>query len=97
MQNVKTFIKSTANKVYVWFEHAFFSVPVQIKIIGIGLVPIVILGLSIQYWVTSGLSDWLSYLLIDARVQAAMEAGRRSVTLVASYCLQQFQYLFLLY
>ncbi len=46
------------------------------------LLPVLILGFSLNYWMTSGLSDWLSYLLSDVRVQAAMEAGGRSVTLV---------------
>ena len=58
------------------------SVPVNVKIAGIMLLPVLILGLSLNYWVTSGLSDWLSYLLTDVRVEAAMNAGRRSVTLV---------------
>lgn len=44
--------------------------------------PIIILGLAINYWVTTGLSDWLSYILTDQRVQAAMAAGSRSVLLV---------------
>jgi nitrate/nitrite-specific signal transduction histidine kinase len=65
-----------------WFNNLLRGVPVRIKIIGIGLIPVVILGLALNYWVTSGLSDWLSHLLIDVRVQAAMAAGRRSVTLV---------------
>lgn len=58
------------------------SVPVNLKIAGIMLLPVLILGFSLNYWVTSGLSDWLSYLLTDVRVEAAMAAGRRSVTLV---------------
>ena len=58
------------------------SVPVNTKVTGIMLLPVLILGFSLNYWMTSGLSDWLSYLLSDARVEAAMEAGRRSVTLV---------------
>lgn len=58
------------------------AVPVRAKVIGIGLLPILILGLSLNYWITTGLSDWLSYILTDARVQAAMEAGGRSVFLV---------------
>ena len=39
-------------------------------------------GLTINYWVTSGLADWLSYLLTDVRVEAAMRAGNRSVILI---------------
>ncbi|MCB0112472.1 MAG: HAMP domain-containing protein [Caldilineaceae bacterium] len=58
------------------------SVPVNVKIAGIMLLPVLILGFTLNYWVTMGLSDWLSYILTDVRVEAAMNAGRRSVTLV---------------
>lgn len=61
---------------------AILSVPVRWKITGIILLPVVILGGSLNYWITTGLSDWLSFLLTDVRVQAAMQAGGRSVTLV---------------
>jgi len=64
------------------FDNTILSVPVRIKVIGIGLLPILILGLSLNYWITTGLSDWLSYILTDVRVQAAMSAGARSVMLV---------------
>jgi signal transduction histidine kinase len=70
------------NRFFAWFSNLLRGVPVRLKIIGIGLIPVVILGLALDYWVTSSLSDWLSHLLIDVRVQAAMSAGRRSVTLV---------------
>ena len=58
------------------------SVPVRWKIIGIGIFPVVILGVSLNYWITTGLSDWLSYILTDVRVEAAMAAGSRSVMFV---------------
>ena len=61
---------------------AILSVPVRWKITGIILLPVVILGVSLNFWITTGLSDWLSFLLTDVRVQAAMEAGGRSVSLV---------------
>ncbi|HZD58235.1 MAG TPA: HAMP domain-containing protein [Anaerolineales bacterium] len=61
---------------------AILSVPVRVKIIGIILLPVIILGLTLNYWVTTGLSDWLSYLLTDVRVRAAMTAGGRSVLVV---------------
>lgn len=61
---------------------AILSVPVRWKITGIILLPVVILGGSLNYWITTGLSDWLSFLLTDVRVAAAMQAGGRSVTLV---------------
>ncbi|GEM_PF-356275 len=60
------------------------SVPVRIKIIGIMVLPLLILGFALNYWVRTGLSDWLSYLLSDERVQIAMEAGSRSVVLVTA-------------
>lgn len=58
------------------------SVPVSVKVAGIMMLPVLILGFSLNYWITSGLSDWLSYLLTDVRVRAAMDVGQRSVTLV---------------
>lgn len=70
------------NRLNAWIYNAILSVPVRVKITGIVVVPIIILGLAINYWVTTGLSDWLSYILTDQRVQAAMAAGSRSVLLV---------------
>lgn len=65
-----------------WLYNRMLAVPVRVKVVGIGLLPILILGFTLNYWMTTGLSDWLSYILSDVRVQAAMEAGGRSVTLV---------------
>lgn len=65
-----------------WLYNMIISVPVRIKITGIILTTVVTLGLSLNYWVTTGLSDWLSYLLTDVRVEAAMRAGNRSVLLM---------------
>jgi signal transduction histidine kinase len=73
---------TTWSRLGQWINNVILSVPVNIKITGIMLLPVLILGFSLNYWVTSGLSDWLSYLLTDVRVEAAMAAGRRSVTLV---------------
>lgn len=61
-----------------------FAVPVRIKIIGIMVLPLLILGGALNYWIRTGLSDWLSYLITDERVQIAMEAGGRSVLLVTA-------------
>jgi signal transduction histidine kinase len=61
---------------------AILSVPVRIKIIGIVMLPVLILGFTLNYWITSSLSDWLSYMLSDQRVAAAMAAGNRSVLFV---------------
>lgn len=65
-----------------WLYNRMLAVPVRVKVVGIGLLPILILGFTLNYWITTGLSDWLSYILSDVRVQAAMEAGGRSVVLV---------------
>lgn len=65
-----------------WIYNAILSVPVNVKITGIILLPVLILGLSLNYWITTGLSDWLSFILTDVRVEAAMRAGSRSVILV---------------
>jgi len=69
-------------KIPQWLYDRMLSVPVRVKVVGIGLLPIIILGLTLNYWITTGLSDWLSYILTDVRVQAAMAAGGRSVFLV---------------
>lgn len=72
----------TIRRIPQWLYDRTLSVPVRVKVIGIGLLPILILGFTLSYWITTGLSDWLSYILSDVRVQAAMEAGQRSVNLV---------------
>ncbi len=64
------------------FMDVVLAVPVQHKIIGIVMLPVLILGLTLNYWITTGLSDWLSYFVMDQRVQAAMANGSRSVFLV---------------
>jgi len=74
--------KSPLNRLSDWIYNAVLSVPVRIKITGIVMLPVLILGFSLNYWVTASLSDWLSYILTDARVEAAMQAGGRSVVLV---------------
>lgn len=65
-----------------WLYNLIMSVPVHVKIAGLVLLPVIVLGVSLNYWVASGLKDWLSYLLTDVRVDAAMRAGQRSVQLV---------------
>lgn len=59
------------------------SVPVRIKVAGIVIFPVLLMSLALNYWVRTGLSDWLSYLLTDERVEIAMAAGSRSVMLVS--------------
>lgn len=58
------------------------GVPVRVKIGGMVLLPVLILGFAINYWVRNSLSDWLSRILDSQRVQVAMQAGGRSVLLV---------------
>jgi two-component system, NarL family, sensor kinase len=65
-----------------WLYSLIMSVPVHVKIAGLVLLPVIILGVLLNYWIASGLRDWLSYLLTDVRVDAAMRAGQRSVQLV---------------
>jgi signal transduction histidine kinase len=62
----------------------FLAVPVRIKIAGIMVLPVLILGFSLNYWIRTGLSDWLSWLLDSNRVRVAMQAGSRSVLLVTA-------------
>lgn len=75
-------MKTVSGRLQSWLYDVVLSVPVRVKITGIVLLPVVILGMALNYWVTTGLSDWLSYLLTDQRVEAAMAAGGRSVVLV---------------
>jgi len=72
------------NREGIWrkFVDAFFSVPVRIKIGGIIALPVLILGVVLNYWIQTGLSDWLSWKVEPGQVQAAMESGSRSVLLV---------------
>jgi signal transduction histidine kinase len=65
-----------------WLNTLFLSVPIRAKIIGMVLLPVIILGVVLNYWIRSSLSDWLSWLLNSERVDAAMAAGGRSVLLV---------------
>jgi len=75
-------MKETIKKIPQWLSQRMLAVPVRVKVVGVGLLPIIILGFTLSYWITTGLSDWLSYILSDVRVQAAMAAGQRSVNLV---------------
>jgi len=75
-------MKKIINRIGKWLYDAMLAVPVRTKVVGVGLLPILILGFSLNYWITTGLSDWLSYILADVRVQAAMAAGARSVFFV---------------
>lgn len=69
-------------RIPVWLFNMIISVPVRLKITGIILITVLTVGLTLNYWVTASLSDWLNYLLTDVRVEAAMRAGNRSVLLI---------------
>jgi hypothetical protein len=75
-------MKKIFTQIGEWLYDTMLAVPVRTKVVGIGLLPVLILGFSLNYWITTGLSDWLSYILTDVRVQAAMAAGARSVFFV---------------
>jgi len=75
-------INKLQDNVHQRFRKAFLSVPVRIKIAGIMILPVLILGFALNYWIQTGLTDWLSYLLSDDRVKIAMENGSRSVIIV---------------
>ena len=75
---VVRFIQKASDRV----RTLILSVPIQVKIIGIGLLPVIILGITLNYWVTTGLSDWLSFIITDTRIDAAMRSGSRSVIFV---------------
>lgn len=75
-------IRRILSQLNILARNALMAVPVGIKIAGIFTLPVLILGFSLNYWITTGLSDWLSYILTDERVAAAMSAGSRSVILV---------------
>lgn len=67
-----------------WLRRAALAVPVRIKISGLVLLPVLILGLAVNYWVRGSLSDWLTWILDADRVGAAMETGGRSVMMVTA-------------
>lgn len=60
-------------------------VPLRQKIIGIIVAPMVILGFTIAWWVSSQLGGWLSYLLTEERVAQAMAVGMRSVFIITIF------------
>ncbi|MFC1936305.1 HAMP domain-containing protein [Chloroflexota bacterium] len=73
-----------SNSIIQKIGNVLLSVPVRIKIAGIIALPVLILGTVLNYWVRTGLSDWLSRILEEERVRIAMEAGSRSVILVTA-------------
>lgn len=60
-------------------------VPLRQKTMGIMVAPLLILGFTIAWWVSSQLSGWLSYLLSEERVVQAMTVGMRSVVIITIF------------
>ncbi len=52
---------------------------------GIIVAPLLILGFTIAWWVSSQLGGWLSYLLSEDRVAQAMAVGMRSVVIITVF------------
>jgi len=52
---------------------------------GIIVAPLLILGFTIAWWVSSQLGGWLSYLLSEERVAQAMSVGMRSVVIITVF------------
>ncbi|MBE2272586.1 MAG: sensor histidine kinase [Anaerolinea sp.] len=52
---------------------------------GIIVAPLLILGFTIAWWVSSQLGGWLSYLLSEERVAQAMSVGMRSVVIITIF------------
>ncbi len=75
---------STVRKSTIWsvFWARAGRVPLRQKIIGIIVAPLLILGLTIAWWVSNQLSGWLSYLLSEERVAQAMSIGMRGVFII---------------
>jgi signal transduction histidine kinase len=79
-----TVSRQTVQRLWHRLVQLILAVPVRLKIAGIMLLPVLILGVTLNYWIRSGLSDWLSWILDNRRVQVAMQAGGRSVLLVTA-------------
>jgi signal transduction histidine kinase len=61
------------------------SVPLRQKIVGIIVIPLLLLGSTIAWWVNNQLAGWLSYLLSEARVAQAISIGIRSVSIITLF------------
>jgi signal transduction histidine kinase len=60
-------------------------VPFRFKIIGIVIAPLLILGMTMAWWVSNELGGWLSYLLSEERVEQAMLVGMRGVVIITVF------------
>lgn len=80
-------METTLKQRTIW--DAFWSragrVRLRYKIMGIIVAPLLILGLTIAWWVSNQLGGWLSYLLSEERVAQAMAVGMRSVFIITVF------------
>ncbi len=74
-------------KLNLWSRFWIFAgrVPFSQKIIGIVVAPLLILGFTMAWWVSSELGGWLSYLLSEERVEQAMLVGMRGVFIITVF------------
>lgn len=82
LQDALRLIRREASRAPEKLRSLILGVPIRAKILGMILLPVLILGIAINYWVRASLSDWLSWILDPQRVEVAMQAGGRSVMLV---------------
>ncbi len=82
LRNITGAVRRQASKAAESLRTLILGVPIRAKILGTILLPVVILGFAINYWVRASLSDWLSWILDPRQVEVAMQAGGRSVMLV---------------
>jgi len=77
---------NTSHQPTIWslFWGRAGRVPLRQKIIGITVAPLLILGLTIAWWVSNQLGGWLSYLLTEERVVQAMSIGMQGVFIITA-------------
>lgn len=76
---------SRQHSIWARFWSLAGRVPLRQKIIGIVVAPLIILGFTIAWWVSSQLDGWLSFLLSEERVAQAMAVGMRSVVIITLF------------
>ncbi len=64
-------------------RNSLLSVPVRVKVLGIAIFPVILMGLAFNYWVWTGLPGWLSLFLPPLAAESVMEAGSRTIFLIS--------------
>ncbi|MGA9534029.1 MAG: ATP-binding protein [Anaerolineales bacterium] len=82
VQSIVDALRIQAARASAGLRTLILGVPIRAKILGMILLPVLILGFAINFWVRESLSDWLSWILDPQRVDVAMQAGGRSIMLV---------------